>query len=324
MILNATVAVTNGQQEVTFVSSPTGETWQNFFLPAFLQSNDATNLDPTKYWIAALDTGAGQWLQLAQPWPGPSNASLSVIIFADFTPHLGLPLANPGDVNIADLWNRAMGLLDQIGSLTGVLPHGPTHIGTGSDPVPTATAAYSGTIGPISGHSTDYIAGDGNCYPLSGLPTGAVFLWPITALPANCLACDGGQYSRTTYANLYSVLGGALSPWGQGDGHSTFNTPDFRGRVPMGAGTGPGLSTRSVGQKFGEESHTLVVAELPSITFSYTYDGWSSTGGNLGFTHNQDTYKLTLADVAKSNPVGGGVAHNNIQPSTVVQFVIRI
>ena len=49
--------------------------------------------------------------------------------------------------------------------------------------------------------------------------------------PVGWLRCDGLAVSRSTYAALYAALGGPSSPWGQGDGSSTFNLPDLQGRV---------------------------------------------------------------------------------------------
>lgn len=332
MILNCVVTVQQGLQEVTFVSSPTGQTWQNVFLPAFMTLDPTSGpVDPTKYWIANLDTGNGEWLNLSQPWPGPTTFNVPVIIFSDFTPDLNLPLANPGDVNIADLWNRAMNILD---TLAVVPAHGPTHVSTGADPIPFATTTAGGLLCKLSGLSTDYIGGDNQPHGLAGVPTGCVMLFCGATLPVNWLLCDGGLYSRTTYANLYATLGGAQSPWGQGDGKTTFNTPDLRGRVPVGTGLGPGLANRSMGQKLGEENHVLTTAEMPNHTHTYVYDDWQPTGGNVGFVtgQTQDTYKLVQAQTGTTGATGGaspptagvGKSHNVIQPSTVVQFIIRV
>lgn len=57
-------------------------------------------------------------------------------------------------------------------------------------------------------------------------------------VPEGWLACDNAAVSRTTYAELYTALGGAASPWGQGDGSTTFNVPDFRSRTVIFEGTG--------------------------------------------------------------------------------------
>lgn len=56
-----------------------------------------------------------------------------------------------------------------------------------------------------------------------------------TTIPSGWLACDGAAVSRTTYAALFAII---ASTWGAGDGSTTFNVPDFRGRVPVGVGTG--------------------------------------------------------------------------------------
>jgi microcystin-dependent protein len=92
--------------------------------------------------------------------------------------------------------------------------------------------------------------------------------------PAGWLTCDGSVVSRATFPALYAALGGATSPWGQGDGSTTFALPDFRGRAPIGAGQGAGLTNRVRGAygggtldannpKLGEETHTLANGEMP-------------------------------------------------------------
>jgi microcystin-dependent protein len=96
--------------------------------------------------------------------------------------------------------------------------------------------------------------------------TGTVFDFAGAAAPAGYLLCDGAAVSRATYATLYSVLGGASSPWGQGDGTSTFNVPDLRGRVTLGSGQGSALTNRLLAAKGGEELHGLSVDELASHT----------------------------------------------------------
>jgi hypothetical protein len=101
--------------------------------------------------------------------------------------------------------------------------------------------------------------------------TGAMKLWPGATAPAGYLLCDGAAVSRTTYAALYSALGGASSPWGQGDGSTTFNVPDMRGRAPKGAGQGTGLTNRALGATTGTETHLLTSAEsgVPAHTWIF-------------------------------------------------------
>ena len=66
---------------------------------------------------------------------------------------------------------------------------------------------------------------------VGGIPSGAVLPFAGTAAPAGWLLCYGQAVSRTTYAALFNALGTA---YGAGDGSTTFNLPDLRGRVPGG------------------------------------------------------------------------------------------
>jgi len=84
------------------------------------------------------------------------------------------------------------------------------------------------------------------------------------AVPSGWMACDGSAVNRSTYSALYAALGGAASPWGQGDGATTFNLPDLRGRALSGVGTAAGDATaanRTLGSKYGNEKHKLAATE---------------------------------------------------------------
>lgn len=103
------------------------------------------------------------------------------------------------------------------------------------------------------------------------IPLGAVVDYGGTGDPTDAdgvvrwMVADGRQLSRTTYAGLYSVIGIA---YGNGDGSSTFNIPNYQGRVSIGAGTGAGLTARVLGAVGGEETHLLTHAESPSGLFT--------------------------------------------------------
>ena len=155
-----------------------------------------------------------------------------------------------------------------IGSATasfGLLPlHGPTHVSTGRDPVPVATTGATGLLPKLSGDSNTVLLGTGvwgaGFFP--GFIADFGGYWP----PAGWLVCDGQAYSRATYAALYAALGASYSPWGQGDGATTFNVPDLRGRTSIGSGQGPGLSNYGLGGKAGEENHVMSYSEMPYHT----------------------------------------------------------
>ena len=83
------------------------------------------------------------------------------------------------------------------------------------------------------------------------LPVGAVILWVAGGTPpAGWLEADGSAISRTTYAELFALIG---TTYGTGDGSTTFNLPDARGRTAIGAGQGSGLTNRALAAKGGEE-----------------------------------------------------------------------
>lgn len=131
------------------------------------------------------------------------------------------------------------------------------------------------------------------------------------------LDCDGSPYSRTTYATLFNTIG---TTWGAGDGVNTFNVPDMRGRVPVGMGTGTGLTNRAIAVKFGEETHVLTQAEIP--------DHGHPLGAQTG---SVGAGEVAYQGASAQNHIGGvgpnaalqGLAHNNMQPSIGMRYVIK-
>ena len=138
--------------------------------------------------------------------------------------------------------------------------------------------------------------------------------------------------SRAKYAALFAVIGTA---WGAGNGTTTFNIPDLQGRVPIGAGTGSGLSPRGVGGTGGAEEHTLTNGQMPvhGHPFHASYTSQSSpqtqtTGGFMTSTASDVTKNANLgaASAAQGEQIGaagGGSPHNNMQPFAVVNWLIK-
>jgi microcystin-dependent protein len=138
-------------------------------------------------------------------------------------------------------------------------------------------------------------------------PTGGVvdFAGPVAQIPTGWLLCDGSAYSRTTYATLYTALGGAGSVWGQGDGSTTFNVPDLRGVVTIGQGTGVGkLTPRALGATGGEENHTLTPAELAAHAHGLT-------DGGHNHSHSDPTHNHGISQSGHAHGIGDpGHAHS--------------
>jgi microcystin-dependent protein len=158
-------------------------------------------------------------------------------------------------------------------------------------------------------------------------PVGEIKFFGSSALPVGYLACDGSAVSRTTYAELFARIGTA---YGSGDGSTTFNVPDYRGRTPIGDGTGPGLSSRTMGQSIGAETHTLTEAQMPTHSHGFWNDGSAQmfTVGNPGDSRYRP---ININNNTNFNsPNGNGItytgssqAHNNMQPSLVCKFGIK-
>lgn len=144
--------------------------------------------------------------------------------------------------------------------------------------------------------------------------------------PVGWATCDGQLLSISQNTALFSILGTSFG----GNGQSTFALPDLRGRVPVHAGQGPGLSSYSVGQEGGEEAHTLATPEVPVHSHAV---GASAADGTV--THpagavpaRGGSYSAT-PDGTTMNPamignVGGGAPHNNVQPYQAVTFIIAL
>lgn len=123
-----------------------------------------------------------------------------------------------------------------------------------------------------------------------GTPAGVVQMNAGATAPPGWLVCNGSAVSRTTYEGLFAAIG---TTWGSGDGSTTFNVPDLRGRVPRGvAASGTG---NTLGSTFGADTHTHTGP-------SHTHTGPSHTHGVSGTTGNTGPQ---TSDGATKGSVGG-------------------
>lgn len=172
----------------------------------------------------------------------------------------------------------------------------------------------------------------------SSLPVGAGCDYFGTTPPEGFLFADGSAVSRTTYADLFAVIG---TTYGAGDGSTTFNLPDKRERVSVmyksGSTNGTtGATLGTLGAKGGEFKHTLTTTEIPSHTHALTRQQWYSSdtvvNSNTGsiFSWKSGTGGTTSAayqGASEGNGVqntGGGTAHNNLQPYLVCNYIIKV
>ena len=161
-------------------------------------------------------------------------------------------------------------------------------------------------------------------------PTGVVLEYIAGVAPTGWLLCDGEAVSRSTYADLFAIIG---TEFGVGDGSTTFNLPDLRGRTPVGFD-----STQSefnaLGKTGGAKTHTLTSAQMPSHTHSiaHTHTSYYYRAGSGGTAYstemtNQASFSVpattSASSAANSGSTGSGSAHNNLQPYVTMNFIIK-
>ena len=157
------------------------------------------------------------------------------------------------------------------------------------------------------------------------MPSGTVLPFAGSALPGNpndYLFCNGAAVSRSTYSTLFTAIG---TTYGVGNGSTTFNLPDLRGRVIAGQDNMGGTSANTLtdaqadqlGGTLGEEDHTLTVNEMPSHTH-----GGIFTGGDGGSGSDPGVNYVSSGSSTDFN-TGGGSAHNNVQPTIILNYIIK-
>lgn len=168
--------------------------------------------------------------------------------------------------------------------------------------------------------------------------------------PRTWALCNGQLLAISANTALFSILGTTYG----GDGRTTFALPDLRGRGAISEGTGPGLTTRKLGARFGTEDVTITQNQMASHFHFAQYQqtsgsvvipattaasnseepgpsyimGATDIGGN-GYIYSTDADDVKLANgtMALAGSVqlgnkGGGQSHNNMMPFTVINYII--
>lgn len=150
--------------------------------------------------------------------------------------------------------------------------------------------------------------------------------------PRGWAFCDGQLLAISENDALFSLIGTIYG----GDGQTTFALPDMRGRIPVHEGSGPGLSTRMLGQKAGAETHTLTANQIPGHThtaYGDTLEGdstgpegktWAKTGrGDADYAVYDDAAKAAMHPGIIGSG-GGGQPHSIMMPFQGIHCIIAL
>ena len=167
------------------------------------------------------------------------------------------------------------------------------------------------------------------------IPTGVISPFGGTTAPTGWVLCYGQAISRTTFSALFAVAG---TTYGSGDGSTTFNVPDIRGRVVAGqddmggasanrlTGQTGGVDGDVLGGTGGAETHTLDISEMPAhdhdVNTIAQGESTNHSSGTVPTGHNT----LTTGGSPNANSIsttGGGGAHNNVQPTLILNYIIK-
>ncbi len=144
-------------------------------------------------------------------------------------------------------------------------------------------------------------------------PIGAVFMYASNSIPSNWLLCNGQEINREEYSNLFNIIG---TIYGEGDGETTFNLPNLKGRVPIGKDDND-YDFDILGKTGGEKEHTLTINEMPNHNHKIGVD--NNTFGAGSYPNNRALEGTGLT----TSSTGGGQAHNNLQPYIILNYIIK-
>lgn len=190
--------------------------------------------------------------------------------------------------------------------------------------------------------------------PAPAAPTGSIMLWSTNTAPTNYLICDGQEVLRSS--TLGALLVAAGMPYGSGNGTTTVNIPNLKGQVPVGRDAAQ-TEFDTLGETGGAKTHLLLANEsgtavhlhAVSITtggisanhahtqYSFNSNNNTQAGGSAdrlvslatnnggvtgGFQSAGHTH-LVSGNTANHAGASAAVAHNNLQPYVVLNYIIR-
>ena len=186
-----------------------------------------------------------------------------------------------------------------------------------------------------------YFGSGANLTGIVAVPSGAVFPYAGASAPSGFILCFGQAISRSTYSDLFTAIG---TTYGAGDGSSTFNLPDLRGRAvagqdDMGGSSANRLTNQTggvdgdvLGGTGGNETVTLLDANMPNgvnidSNLDTTFSTVDNAANSLVSSGSFPSFpKVATIASSKSQPFdssGSDTPINNIQPTLILNYIIK-
>lgn len=147
------------------------------------------------------------------------------------------------------------------------------------------------------------------------LPIGTIMPYTSDTIPNGWLLCDGRAVSRAEYSELFQIIG---TIYGTGDGSTTFNLPNQKGKVAVGKDS-TDTDFNTLGKTGGEKTHTLTINEMPSHNHHINIIGV----GQGSYGYNLSSLPIGSEQNEFTDNKGGGQSHNILQPYIVLNFIIK-
>jgi microcystin-dependent protein len=179
--------------------------------------------------------------------------------------------------------------------------------------------------------ATKYDFDGANLTGIEGIPTATIVPWSDSSVPTGFLECDGSAVSRSTYADLFAIVG---TTYGSGDGSTTFNVPDLQDNVAVGksgtknlASTGGANTVTATGNVGGSTANaTLTTAQLATHSHNQGSSGGTSTPNVGGQASSVSATGNTGSSEGHSHNMSAtftGDATSVVQPYLTIIYIIK-